>query len=585
MNKGDIVRLKIEDISHEGQGIGKADGFAVFVKNTVVGDVIDAELTKVKKNYAFGRVAEMIEESQLRQEPLCSYAGQCGGCTFQKMKYEGQLELKRKQIADKLCRLGGIENPLVRETIGMAEPFRYRNKASMPVSTGGLITRKGGIVEPVHEPRIGFYQAKSHDVVDCQDCMIQSEPAMAAAKALRQFMEEDNITSYDPRWEKGLMRHMIVRTAMGTGQVMVILVINGKGIPNAAKLVQMLDDAIFEVPVYEEGPLAGVEFSLESVVVNINKKNTSDVLGEECITIAGSPTIVEKVGDLEFEISPLSFYQVNPEQMEKLYGKVVEYADLKGGETVLDLYCGVGSIGLFLADDMRKKGDEAGRVIGIESVKPAVIDANRNAVINGIVNTRYVCGKAEEELPKMVSGEGLKDESLRVTRADVVVLDPPRAGCDEGLLEAVCQVAPEKIVYVSCDPATLARDIKFLGAKGYKFVEATPVDMFPWTGHVETVVLLSRKTPDDTIEVDLDLDELDITSAESKATYQEIKDYVLKEYGLKVSTLYISQIKRKCGIDVGEHYNISQKENQKVPQCPKEKKNDIRAALEHFAMI
>lgn len=492
MNKGDIVRLKIEDISHEGQGIGKADGFAVFVKNTVVGDVVDAELTKVKKNYAFGRVAEMIEESQLRQEPLCQYAGQCGGCTFQKMKYEGQLELKRKQIADKLCRLGGIENPMVRETVGMAEPFRYRNKASMPVSTGGLITRKGGIVEPVHEPRIGFYQAKSHDVVDCQDCMIQSEPAMAAAKALRQFMEEDNITSYDPRWEKGLMRHMIVRTAMGTGQVMVILVINGKGIPNAAKLVQMLDDAIFEVPVYEEGPLAGVEFSLESVVVNINKRNTSDVLGEECITIAGSPTIMEKVGDLEFEISPLSFYQVNPEQMEKLYGKVVEYADLKGGETVLDLYCGVGSIGLFLADDMRKKGDEAGRVIGIESVKPAVIDANRNAVINGIVNARYVCGKAEEELPKMVSGEGLKDESLRVTRADVVVLDPPRAGCDEGLLEAVCQISPEKIVYVSCDPATLARDIKFLGAKGYRFVEATPVDMFPWTGHVEVVTCLQR---------------------------------------------------------------------------------------------
>lgn len=492
MNKGDIVRLKIEDISHEGQGIGKADGFAVFVKNTVVGDVVDAELTKVKKNYAFGRVAEMVEESQLRQEPLCQYAGQCGGCAFQKMKYEGQLELKRKQIADKLTRLGGIENPQVRETVGMAEPFRYRNKASMPVSTGGLITKKGGIVEPVHEPRIGFYQAKSHDVVDCSDCMIQSEPAMAAAKALRQFMEEDNITSYDPRWEKGLMRHMIVRTAMGTGQVMVILVINGKGIPNAAKLVQMLDDAIFEVPVYEEGPLAGVEFSLESVVVNINKKNTSDVLGEECITIAGSPTIVEKVGDLEFEISPLSFYQVNPEQMEKLYGKVVEYADLKGGETVLDLYCGVGSIGLFLADDMRKKDDGAGRVIGIESVKPAVIDANRNAVINGIVNTRYVCGKAEEELPKMVSGEGLKDESLRVTRADVVVLDPPRAGCDEGLLEAVCQVAPEKIVYVSCDPATLARDIKFLGAKGYQFVEATPVDMFPWTGHVEVVTCLQR---------------------------------------------------------------------------------------------
>ncbi|MBR5516865.1 MAG: 23S rRNA (uracil(1939)-C(5))-methyltransferase RlmD [Firmicutes bacterium] len=492
MKKGDIVRLKIEDISHEGQGIGKADGFAVFVKNTVLGDVVDAELTKVKKNYAFGKVVEMVEESDLRQEPICQYAGQCGGCAFQKMSYEGQLQLKRKQIVDKLVRLGGLEDPKVNDAMGMEEPFRYRNKASMPVSTGGLITRKGGIVEPVHEPRIGFYQAKSHDVVNCDDCMLQSEPAMAAARALRQFMEEDNITSYDPRWEKGLMRHMIVRTAMGTGQVMVILVINGKGIPNAAKLIQMLDDAIFEVPVYEEGPLAGVEFSLESVVVNVNKKNTSDILGEECITLAGSPTIMEKVGDLEFEISPLSFYQVNPQQMEKLYGKVVEYADLKGGETVLDLYCGVGSIGLFLANDMRNKGDNTGRVIGIESVKPAVLDANRNAVVNGIVNARYVCGKAEEEMPKMVSGEGLKDESLRITQADVVILDPPRAGCEEELLKAVVEVDPAKIVYVSCDPATLARDIKFLVANGYEFVEATPCDMFPWTGHCEVVSLLQR---------------------------------------------------------------------------------------------
>jgi 23S rRNA (uracil1939-C5)-methyltransferase len=273
---------------------------------------------------------------------------------------------------------------------------------------------------------------------------------------------------------------------------MVILVINGKGIPNAAKLIQMLDDAIFEVPVYEEGPLAGVEFSLESVVVNVNKKNTSDILGEECITLAGSPTIMEKVGDLEFEISPLSFYQVNPQQMEKLYGKVVEYADLKGGETVLDLYCGVGSIGLFLADDMRKKGDSAGRVIGIESVKPAVVDANRNAVVNGIVNARYVCGKAEEEMPKMVSGEGLKDESLRITQADVVILDPPRAGCEEELLKAVVDVDQSKIVYVSWDPATLARDLKFLTANGYEFVEATPCDMFPWTGHCEVVTLLVK---------------------------------------------------------------------------------------------
>ena len=299
-------------------------------------------------------------------------------------------------------------------------------------------------------------------------------------------MVEDHITSYDPRWEKGLMRHMIVRTAAGTGQVMVILVINGKAIPNAQKLVEMLDEAIYNVPVYDDGPMAGVEFSLESVVINVNKSKNLEgpILGEECITIAGKPTITEEVSGMKFEISPLSFYQVNREQMVKLYDKVLEYADLKGGETVLDLYCGVGTIGLFCAREMEKKARESaaepGQVIGIESIKGAVLDANRNATINGIVNARYVCGKAEEVLPKMM------------VQADVAILDPPRAGCDERLLEAVVKAEPEKIVYVSCDPATLARDIKWLGEHGYEFKEATPCDMFPWTGHVETVCLLSR---------------------------------------------------------------------------------------------
>lgn len=520
MEKGQILELKIEDMSSEGAGIGKADGFAVFVKNTVVGDVVKAELTKVKKNYGFGRVTEVVEASLWRVEPLCEHCDSCGGCSYGRLSYEAQLQLKAKQVRDKICRLGGIMDPKMEPIIGMDEPYRYRNKASMPVSTGGLITLKGGVVKPVHEPRIGFYQAKSHDVVDVEDCLLQSEPAMAAARALRQFMKEDNITSYDPRWEKGLMRHMIVRTAAGTGEVMVVLVINGKGIPNASKLVEMLNEAIYNVPVYEDGPLAGVEFNLESVVININKKNTSEILGEECITIAGKPTILEEIGGLQFEISPLSFYQVNREQMVKLYGKAIEYADLQGGETVLDLYCGVGTIGLFCAAEMKRLAEEkaaaegvagtegssgtdssvsknvepCGRVLGIESVKGAVVDANRNAVINGIVNARYVCGKAEEELPKLVKGEDLKDESLRITQADVVILDPPRAGCEEILLETVVQVAPEKIVYVSCDAATLARDIKFLSHRGYEFVKACPVDMFPHTSHVETCVLLQRRT-------------------------------------------------------------------------------------------
>lgn len=513
MEKGQIVEMIIEDISDQGMGIGKADGFTVFVNNVVPGDRVRATLTKVKKNYAFGRTEEILEMSKKRVEPFCPYFGQCGGCVYGNVSYEAQLKIKEKQVRDKLQRLGGLEEPITRPIVGMAGfsvtmdensagnlavpgPFRYRNKAEMPVSTGGLITRKGGIAEPIHEPRIGFFRSKTHNVVDCRDCLLQAETAVAAADALRKFMEEDHIISYDPRWEKGLMRHLIVRTAMGTGEVMVILVVNGKTIPNVQKLVTLLDDAISAIPAYEEGSFKGREFSLESVVINVNKKKTSQILGDECITVAGKPTITEEAGGLTFEISPLSFYQVNSYQMVGLYEKVLEYADLKGDETVLDLYCGVGTIGLFAAKDMLKKGGK-GMVVGIESVKGAVLDANRNAVLNGIVNARYILGKAEEELPKlvgMVSDEvSSDDDSLKISKAHVAILDPPRAGCDERLLEATVAVSPEKIVYVSCDPATMARDVKWLTQNGYDFVEATPWDMFPWTGAVETVALLRRK--------------------------------------------------------------------------------------------
>ncbi|MDD6043371.1 MAG: 23S rRNA (uracil(1939)-C(5))-methyltransferase RlmD [Eubacteriaceae bacterium] len=481
MEKGQRVQIRIEDMTNEGAGLGRDKGLAVFVKGAVVGDVVNCEITKAKKNYALGKVVELIEPSPDRIEPECPYNGVCGGCQYGNISYEGQLRLKEKQVRDKLIRLAGLENPTVNPIMGMEDPYRYRNKATMPVWTGGIITRKGGVVENLGEPAIGFYRGKSHDVVDCYDCLLQSEPAMAAAEALRQFMESDNITAYDPKWDKGLMRHLIVKTAKGTGEVMVILVVNGKGIPNASKLIEMLDDFIYSLHPAEDG----VEYSLESVVLNVNKTG-KELLTDEFITLAGKPNILEEVGGLKFEISPRAFYQVNPVQMEKLYGKAMEYADFQGGETVLDLYCGVGTIGLFAI------AAGAERVLGIETVKGAVIDANRNAVINGIVNARYVCGKAEEELPKVISGEDLKDETLKIDRADVVFLDPPRAGCDERLLDSVAEVGPEKIVYISCDPATLARDIKYLGEKGYAFEEATPVDMFPWTGHVEVVTCLQR---------------------------------------------------------------------------------------------
>lgn len=476
--KGQICRIEITDISDQGQGIGRADGLAVFVPDTVVGDVVQAELAKVKKNYAFARLLEVEEPSMNRIEPLCEdgFPQGCGGCSLARLDYPGQLALKEKQVRDKLHRLGDLADPIVNPILGMEEPFYYRNKAQFPVSTGGIITRKGGVVENLGAPAVGFYRPRSHEVVNCYDCMLQSPAAMAAADALRRFMEEDHITAWDERWEKGLMRHLIVKTAFGTGEVMVVLVINGNGIPGSQKLVKMLDDAVYE---------AG--FSLESVVLNVNKKKTSEILGEECIPLAGKQTILETIGDLSFEISPMSFYQVNPVQMEKLYDKVVEYAALTGSETVLDLYCGVGTIGLYCASG-------AGQVVGIESVKNAVLDANRNAVINGIVNARFLCGRAEEELPRLLEVQDPEDVIAEaVKQADIVILDPPRAGCRPELLDAVAQVSPERIIYVSCDPATLARDVKLLGEMGYTFMEATPVDMFPWTGHVETVCLMSRK--------------------------------------------------------------------------------------------
>lgn len=392
---------------------------------------------------------------------------------------------------------------MIRPIIGM-EPddndgmgcYRYRNKAQFPVSTGGIITRKGGLVENLGEPSVGFYRPKSHEVVDCGDCYLQSMAAMAAADALRTFMEEDNITAYDPKWDKGLIRHLIVKTAFATGEVMVILVINGKGIPNVSKLVEMLDDAIYEVG-----------YSLESVVLNLKKAEgvkkarsereqmqamSGEIMGDENIVVAGKNVIRDVFGDLEFEISPNSFYQVNPVQMKRLYDQVKAYCGVEKGEKpiILDLYCGVGTIGLYCAD-------MAEAVVGIEIVKEAVIDANRNAVVNGIVNARYICGKAEELLPKYVAYEGGEELdpqiAAQIKNANIAILDPPRAGCRPELLEAVAKVGVDKIVYVSCDPATLARDIKLLGEMGYEFVEATPCDMFPGTSHVETVCLLSRK--------------------------------------------------------------------------------------------
>ena len=554
MNKNDSVTVEITDIGVSGEGIGHVDGYTLFIKDAVIGDVVEAKVMKAKKNYGYARLMKVITPSEYRVEPKCAFARRCGGCQIQEMSYDRQLVFKDQKIRGNLERIGGFTkdqiDTVMQPVVGMEHPFGYRNKAQFPFGTD----KEGN-------PITGFYAGRTHDIIANTDCALGVEKNKEILEIILQYMRENKIKSYDEKTGKGLIRHALIRYGFKTKEIMVCLVINGKKLPKAERLIEKL--------IQIEG--------MTSITISPNTRRDNVIMGDSYEILWGQGYITDYIGNVKYQISPLSFYQVNPVQTEKLYGLALEYADLKGDETVWDLYCGIGTISLFLAQ-------KAKQVYGVEIVPQAIDDAKENAKINAIDNAEFFVGKAEEVLPEYYA-EYEREHNGETAHADVIVVDPPRKGCDETLLETIVKMQPEKVVYVSCDSATLARDLKYLCANGYEIKMCRGVDQFPQSVHVETVVLLSRKTPDDTIEVDLDLDELDITAAESKATYQEIKDYVLKEFGLKVSTLYISQIKRKCGIDVGEHYNISQKENQKVPQCPKEKEDAIRAALEHFAMI
>ena len=554
MNKNDIVTVEITDIGVSGEGIGHVDGYTLFIKDAVIGDVVEAKVMKAKKNYGYARLMKVITPSEYRVEPKCAFARRCGGCQIQEMSYDRQLVFKDQKIRGNLERIGGFTKEqieaVMQPVVGMEHPFSYRNKAQFPFGTD----KEGN-------PITGFYAGRTHDIIANTDCALGVDQNREILEIILQYMRENKIKSYDEKTGKGLIRHALIRYGFKTKEIMVCLVVNGKKLPKAERLIEKL--------IQIEG--------MTSITISPNTRRDNVIMGDSYEILWGQGYITDYIGNVKYQISPLSFYQVNPVQTEKLYGLALEYADLKGDETVWDLYCGIGTISLFLAQ-------KAKQVYGVEIVPQAIDDAKENAKINAIDNAEFFVGKAEEVLPEYYA-EYEREHNGETAHADVIVVDPPRKGCDETLLETIVKMQPEKVVYVSCDSATLARDLKYLCANGYEITVCRGVDQFPQSVHVETVVLLSRKTPDDTIEVDLDLDELDITAAESKATYQEIKDYVLKEFGLKVSTLYISQIKRKCGIDVGEHYNISQKENQKVPQCPKEKEDAIRAALEHFAMI
>ncbi len=451
MEKNDLIVLEIEDLSVDGAGIGKSEGFTFFVKDTVIGDTVEARIMKMKKHYGYARLEQVLEPSESRVKPRCLHARQCGGCQLQAMSYEAQLDFKAKKVQDNLARIGGFTGLTRPEIIGMQNPWRYRNKAQFPFGMG----KNGGIVA-------GFYAAHSHTIVPCTDCCLGIKENETILKIILGHMERYHILPYDEKTGQGLVRHVLIRKGFATGELMVCLVLNGRSLPGMDKLT----NALRGVP------------GMASISINTNMKNTNVIMGAELFPVWGQSYITDMIGGIKYQIGPLSFYQVNPVQTEKLYETVLEFVDLQGNETVWDLYCGIGTISLYLAGKARK-------VYGVEIVPEAVADAKKNAALNGCKNAEFFVGKAEELLPRKYEEEDI--------RADVVVLDPPRKGCGEAVLGTIVKIGPEKIVYVSCDSATLSRDLKWICARGYQLEKVRVCDMFPGTWHVETVALLTRK--------------------------------------------------------------------------------------------
>ncbi len=557
MQKNETVVTEITDIGVNGEGIGKAGGYTLFIKDAVIGDLVEAKIMKAKKNYGYARLMKVIRPSADRVEPRCPFARKCGGCQIQEMSYEKQLEFKEKKVRNNLERIGGFAPELLdrvtEPVVGMENPFGYRNKAQFPFGRD----KEGN-------PVTGFYAGRTHDIIANTDCALGVGVNKEILEIILDFMRRYDVKAYDEKTGTGVIRHALLRYGFRTGEIMVCLVVNGTVLPHGEELVRELRKI--------EG--------MTSITISPNTRRDNVIMGDTYEILWGQGYITDLIGDIRFRISPLSFYQVNPVQTEKLYRQALEYANLKGGETVWDLYCGIGTISLFLAQ-------KAGKVYGVEIVPQAIEDARTNAEINGITNAEFFVGKAEEVLPAFYeqnSGEE-QGENASGVHPDVIVVDPPRKGCDEKLLETIVRMAPEKVVYVSCDPATLARDLKVLCGEGYELEKVRAFDQFGMTVHVETVVLLSKLNTKQHIEVELNLDEMDLTAVEKKATYQEIKDYVLEHSGLKVSSLYIAQVKQKCRIIERENYNTPKSEDSRQPQCPPEKEKAIMEVLKHFGMI
>jgi 23S rRNA (uracil1939-C5)-methyltransferase len=559
--KNEDYQVLIEDMGNDGEGIGHVQGMTVFVKDAVVGDLAEVKIVKVKKNIAYGRLMKLITPSPYRVEPVCDKAKRCGGCTMQQVSYEQQLEYKWNKVKNCLQRIGKMENVeaiMEKPAYGMNNPFHYRNKAQFPVGRD----KNGNVV-------IGFYAGRSHDIIDTESCAIGAPVNDQIVAIVRSFIEDNHISTYDEETGRGLVRHILIRVGFTTKEIMVCLVTNGNKLPHS----EILIDELVKID------------GMTSICLNVNMENTNRILGDKCITLWGQSYITDYIGDIKYQISPLSFYQVNPVQTNVLYNKALEYADLSGDETVWDMYCGIGTISLFLAQKAKK-------VYGVEIVPQAIDDARHNAEINGITNAEFFVGKAEEVVPDIYKkgGDG--------SHADVVVVDPPRKGCDQVLLDTLVHMAPERIVYVSCDPATLARDVKILQEKGYEAKKVAVVDQFCHSGHVETVVLLSHKKPDSVINVKVEFGEgegkIPLDNIEKRAesykpkervTYKMIKEYIEAKHGFKVHTAYIAEVKRDLGLPMYDAPNAVEELKQPRKHPTPEKVEAIKDALKHFEVI
>ena len=530
--------VTIEGYGEGGMGVARIDGRVVFVHGALRGEKCRVLILKTLKSVAFAKVLEVIEPSSERITPDCPYFPRCGGCTYRHIRYEEELRLKKQRVQDNLSRIGGSD-VTVEEILGAQDTLRYRNKAQYPVSKDGAV---------------GFYRARTHEVIECEHCLLVKPEADAAAEALREYMQSCRVAGYDEKTGRGLVRHLYIRSN-AAGESLVCVLVNGDKLPKEDRLVTLLRDACPKC--------AGI-------VLGTNTKKGNAILGDRYRTLWGSDRLEDTLCGKTFRLSVPSFYQVNRIQAERLYAKAIEFAGLTGQETVLDLYCGAGTITLALSDHAKK-------VLGAEIVPEAIDDARENAARNGVKNAEFFCGDASDVAKKLAR------ENLR---PDVITVDPPRKGLAADVVEIIAEMQPGRVVYVSCDSATMARDVKRLADLGYTAQRACAVDMFPRADHVETVVLLSKgKVDSKKIRVEFSLEDMDMSEFQDGATYTQIKDYVLEHSGLKVSNLYISQIKRKCGIEVGKNYNLPKSEDSRQPMCPPEKEKAIREAFKYFGMI